>query len=317
MKHAKRQNNVTKRHILLLSVFMVAVVTLIFTVPTASAGHRHHRHPRACSKTASAAYLACRNEVKDDYWIAQGNCYNATEDQAECFAEAKEDYKNAREECRDQLEARKDLCEELGEAPYDPEIDPDDFINPADIGGDVDPNPYFPLVTGNTWEYQGGDETTTVEVTDEIIEILGVPCVVVTDVVEEDGEEIEVTQDWFAQDEEGNVWYMGESSLGKVECDDEDDPDVCEGLVTEEGSWKAGFEYAGGASLVVQAALPGALASRPTARHLWAAGRGGDVPQLPDPPRFHSALDPPGQRRLRLCAQPHDLRHHRGQGVGL
>ena len=43
MKHAQRQSNVTKRHILLLPVFLVAVVALIFTVQTASAGHHHHR----------------------------------------------------------------------------------------------------------------------------------------------------------------------------------------------------------------------------------------------------------------------------------
>ena len=43
MKYTKKSNGM-KSHMLLLPVFMVAVVALIFTVPTASAGHRHHNH---------------------------------------------------------------------------------------------------------------------------------------------------------------------------------------------------------------------------------------------------------------------------------
>ena len=43
MKHTKKSNGM-KKHMLLLPVFLVAVVALIVTVPTASAGHRHHRN---------------------------------------------------------------------------------------------------------------------------------------------------------------------------------------------------------------------------------------------------------------------------------
>lgn len=43
MKHTRKKSNGTKRHGLLLPVFLVAVVALIFTVPTASAGHRHEK----------------------------------------------------------------------------------------------------------------------------------------------------------------------------------------------------------------------------------------------------------------------------------
>jgi hypothetical protein len=42
MKHTKKSNGM-KKHMLLLPVFLVAVVALIFTVQTASAGHHHHR----------------------------------------------------------------------------------------------------------------------------------------------------------------------------------------------------------------------------------------------------------------------------------
>jgi len=44
MKHTRKKSNGMKRHMLLLPVFLVAVVALIFTVPTASAGHRHRNH---------------------------------------------------------------------------------------------------------------------------------------------------------------------------------------------------------------------------------------------------------------------------------
>jgi len=215
-------------------IIFIALLGLVSTPALAKGKGRYNK--RACSKTASSAYLACQYEVKDDYWIAQGNCYNLDDpgDRAECFAEAKEEYKEAKGECRDQLEARKDLCEGLGEAPYDPEIFPANFVDPDDIGGDVDPNPYFPLVVGNRWVYQGGGETITVTVMDETKEILGVTCRVVTDVVEEDGEVKEDTKDWFAQDNEGNVWYFGEISK---ELEDGE-------LVSIDGSWTAGVEGA-------------------------------------------------------------------------
>jgi hypothetical protein len=43
--------------------------------------------------------------------------------------------------------------------------------------------------------------------------ILGVACTVVRDTVSEHGRPVERTFDWYAQDRQGNVWYMGEDSL--------------------------------------------------------------------------------------------------------
>jgi hypothetical protein len=58
----------------------------------------------------------------------------------------------------------------------------------------------------------------------------GITARVVRDVVTEDGERVEVTDDWYAQDCAGNVWYLGEKTAeyedGKV--------------VSREGSWEAG-----------------------------------------------------------------------------
>ncbi len=52
---------------------------------------------------------------------------------------------------------------------------------------------------------------------------------------------IEDTDDWYAQDKDGNVWYFGEFSLAKEECEPEE---LCEGLYNNDGSWKAGYASA-------------------------------------------------------------------------
>jgi hypothetical protein len=50
-------------------------------------------------------------------------------------------------------------------------------------------------------------------VTDQTKRILGIDCTVVRDTVSEHGRAVERTFDWYAQDKQGNVWYMGEDSL--------------------------------------------------------------------------------------------------------
>lgn len=206
-----------------------------------------------CSNTAKAALRACQGEVTDDYWITIGNCINIDDDaeRAECRGEAKVARKEGRGECAEQYEARLDLCTALGEERYDPDFDPLNFEDPRQIGGVVTPNPYFPLVLGNKWVYESifldedGEEVTetiTVEVKDETKLIEGVTCLVVNDVVEEDGEVIEDTDDWYAQDLAGNVWYCGEiaKDFETFEGDDPEEPE----LVAIEGSWKAGRDHA-------------------------------------------------------------------------
>ncbi|HBS25553.1 MAG TPA: hypothetical protein DD827_00235, partial [Gammaproteobacteria bacterium] len=144
--------------------------------------------------------------------------------------------------CDDQFEARLSVCGKLGEARYDPDFSPENFVNPDDIGVTVAVNPYFPLVVGNKWVWEGGDEVITDEVTNKTKLIEGVTCRVVSDVVEEDGEVIEITDDWFAQDLAGNIWYCGESARG-FETFDGDNPEEPE-LVQIDGSWKAGVDNA-------------------------------------------------------------------------
>jgi hypothetical protein len=191
---------------------------------------------QVCSKTASAAYSACVYEGLDDFWIATGKCKNYADAtvRAACLEDLRNAPRESRQECREQKEARLDLCGELGEAPYDPPFEPSLFVNPADIGGSVAPNPWLPIIPGRTLVYRGGDETVTVKVTGAVKAISGVPCAVVSDIVEVDGEVIEDTVDWFAQDLQGNVWYCGEAVQDFENGE----------LVSLDGSFKAGVDGA-------------------------------------------------------------------------
>lgn len=113
-------------------------------------------------------------------------------------------------------------------------------------------NPYFPLVPGTRWEYAGesddGPETTVVEVLAARRMVNGVEATVVRDRTYLSGELVEDTDDWFAQDDAGNVWYLGEASK-EIENGQ---------VVSTEGSWEWG---AGGA-------LPGIIMWGDPAAHL-------------------------------------------------
>ena len=190
-----------------------------------------------CTRTARVARDACGNDVRDNFLITQGRCLNTSNagDRAECLDNARQTRADDLELCIDQFDARIDVCEEVGEAPYDPAgFVPSNFVDPLQIGDSVAPNPFFPLVPGARWVYQGGGETNIVKVVGEVAHILGVPCTVVHDVVKVKGTKIEDTIDWFAQHVDGSVWYCGES----VQNFDEGD------LVDLEGSWKAGRDLA-------------------------------------------------------------------------
>ncbi len=112
------------------------------------------------------------------------------------------------------------------------EIDPEDFV--AEVG-----NPFFPLVPGTTFFYEGETDgvpnSNVTTVTHETKVILGVTCTVVHDLAYEDGVLVEDTLDWYAQDEDGNVWYFGEDSK-------EIGPDGS--VISTEGSWEAGVDDA-------------------------------------------------------------------------
>ncbi|MGH3362799.1 MAG: hypothetical protein ACRDOM_10120 [Nocardioides sp.] len=113
------------------------------------------------------------------------------------------------------------------------ELDPDDFT------ADID-NEYWPMEPGTRWTYREIDEEgkvieVVVTVSSETKEIAnGVTARVVRDTVTEDGDIIEDTLDWYAQDPDGTIWYLGENTAefenGKV--------------ATRGGSFEAGVDGA-------------------------------------------------------------------------
>jgi len=114
---------------------------------------------------------------------------------------------------------------------YEPNVDPAAFVATID-------NPYLPLSVGSRWVYEGRDEEGTerveVVVTDKRKQVMGITATVVRDTVHIGGELVEDTYDWFAQDRDGNVWYLGETvknyENGK--------------LADTDGSWEAGDDGA-------------------------------------------------------------------------
>ncbi len=117
-------------------------------------------------------------------------------------------------------------------------------LDPADFSTDID-NPYWPMEPGTRWSYleldpAEGALTVDVTVTDTTETIAnGVEARVVRDTVRRDGEIIEDTFDWYAQDSDGTIWYLGEDT---AEFENGE-------IVSREGSFEAG----------VDGALPGVL----------------------------------------------------------
>ncbi len=97
---------------------------------------------------------------------------------------------------------------EIGSAKdYDPVINPSDFSTSIT-------NRYFSLPVGLKAESKGetedGIETIEITVPGDTKMLMGVKTLVYRDKVWLDGELIEDTKDYLAQDKEGNVWYFGE-----------------------------------------------------------------------------------------------------------
>jgi hypothetical protein len=112
-------------------------------------------------------------------------------------------------------------------------------IVPAGFTTEID-NPWWPMKPGSRWVFretdaEGSVAKVVVTVLDETKVIAnGVEARVIHDQVTEDGEIKEDTYDWYAQDSDGNIWYLGEDTTeyenGKPK--------------TKEGSWEAGVDGA-------------------------------------------------------------------------
>ena len=110
-------------------------------------------------------------------------------------------------------------------------------LDPSRFTTQID-NPYWPMQPGAHWVYReledGELQRVDVTVTDQTKVLDGVTARVVHDEVTRHGAILEDTRDWYAQDSDGNVWYLGEDTKeyenGKVK--------------TTEGSWAYGVDGA-------------------------------------------------------------------------
>jgi hypothetical protein len=112
-------------------------------------------------------------------------------------------------------------------------------LDPADFSTNIT-NPYFPMRPGSKWVYRENDangrkKSVVLTVTSQTKLIAnGVTARVIRDVVSQNGKAVEITDDWYAQDKAGNIWYLGEAVLnykgGK--------------LVSKAGSFEAGVDGA-------------------------------------------------------------------------
>lgn len=239
-------------NIRLMTLFVVGLPFVSFTGSAAFAG--------ACDRTTASAAAACKVNAEGSYLLGLGVCENFSdaEQKEKCINKARNVRAAGRDDCDAQDKARANLCNALGQAPYDPVIRPSDFV-PAIT------NRYFPLTPGSTFTYRGGDALVTVVVTRQTKKILGVTCVVVRDTKTINGKIEEDTLDYFAQDRHGNVWYFGETTAEYKNGSP----------VSTSGSWIAGKDGAKPGIIMPASAKVGA-----THRQEFALGEAEDASRI-------------------------------------
>ena len=124
-------------------------------------------------------------------------------------------------------------------------------LDPADFTVNVT-NKYWPMKKGDRWIYEERDEKGTltrdeVSVLDQTEKINGIEALVVHDVASQDGVTIEDTTDWYAQDSEGNLWYLGEQTTEYQNGQPS----------STEGSWEYGVDGAQAGILLPAEPTPG------------------------------------------------------------
>lgn len=124
-------------------------------------------------------------------------------------------------------------------------------VSPAQFN-DPKPNAYFPLVPGTVTRYRGSAEgekfreALTITHREKLIE--GVRTTVVLDVTKRaDGTLAEKTQDWYAGDNDGNVWYFGERTATY---------DKNGNVLSRDGSFEAGVDGARAGQIMVANPIP-------------------------------------------------------------
>jgi hypothetical protein len=100
-------------------------------------------------------------------------------------------------------------------------------------------NQWFPLTPGKVFEYQGEKDgiaaRDVLTVTHHHRTILGIRTTVIDDRLFQNGHLAERTTDWYAQDKNGDVWYLGERSATL---------DAHGRVLSTDGTWRAGVNGA-------------------------------------------------------------------------
>jgi hypothetical protein len=188
-----------------------------------------------CVLVAGLATSARLFALQEELYLMGASCINEESGTptkfANCLEELFDELALGLDEVEAQDLARLALCAKTGGGVYDPDLDEDDFLDEID-------HKFLPLEPGSEWIYHQmsdeGLEVVTITVTGETKEIDGIEAIVVHDVVTLNGVLVEDTLDWFAQDEDGTVWYLGEIVQNFEDGE----------LVDLDGSWKAGEEGA-------------------------------------------------------------------------
>ncbi len=183
-----------------------------------------------CEKTTASSATACNHLAAGAYNYDLGNCANIVNviDRGKCRAKADKVIAAAGDLCTAQAAAGRSVCNKVGQAAYDPKI------NPADFSPVVD-NPWLPMKPGSEYVYRNKSENAEVviTVTNKKIKLMGVDCIIVHDVNSVGGVIEEDTLDYFAQHKDGSVWYFGEDTIS-----------YDNGIANTAGSWRAGLNGA-------------------------------------------------------------------------
>lgn len=261
---------------------IIPIVAAIFVAAAFSqpASGWDHDEPTACETSAYTMKLACRSDVRDDYYQTLANCQNlgSRGERRDCRREAYLTKVEENASCGDVLEARLEACDILGEDRYDPDpLLANDFIDPNLVPDTYPVNPFVSVAAGHTYVLRAGEEgeeTVVVHVTEDTREILGVMCRVVVDIVFEAAEDedsgeieyevVEATDDWFAQTVDGDVVYCGEIARNYED-----------GVLRDlDGSFEAGMDFAKSGFLILNTPVFG-LAHRQE----YALGEAEDIVQ--------------------------------------
>ena len=208
---------------LLLTLFVICLTPATTCLP---------QETNTCQLSSQQELKSCRTEAQSTLQLALAQCDNVSDAQgrAACKQQAFASQKDALGLCDGQFSQRQRICQELGPAPYDPVIDPANFVTVID-------NPFFPLKPGVTLIYEAqtseGFEHHEFTVTHNTATILGVTCVQIHNPVTIDGQLIGDTLDYFAQDKVGTVWFFKDDSVG-----------LSDGRVVKVDGWTSGVNGA-------------------------------------------------------------------------